>query len=235
MSTAPVTGAQHWAAPCERARRLRLKNRAGRSLRGATRREIFALLAREGRGKTPMDALAELREAVNFLRYYAARAPETGAFRRAGAFACISPWNFPLANLHRPDRRRAGRRPTPCSRNRRRPPRSSPRGPRAAFLHEAGVPRAALQLLPGTGAEGRRGADLSSRRRRRRLHRLDRHRAGHSIARWPPISQSDATLIAETGGAEREWWSTAPALPEQAVPRHHRLGLPVGGPEIARR
>ena len=57
------------------------------------RGEIFALLAREA-GKSLPDCVAELREAVDFLRYYAAQA--TGA-PAAGIFTCISPWNFPLA------------------------------------------------------------------------------------------------------------------------------------------
>ncbi|HAD24661.1 MAG TPA: bifunctional proline dehydrogenase/L-glutamate gamma-semialdehyde dehydrogenase, partial [Alphaproteobacteria bacterium] len=64
-------------------------------------------------GKTIPDALDELREAVDFLRYYAARAEEefsgpvplpgpTGeqnsmTLNGRGIFACISPWNFPLA------------------------------------------------------------------------------------------------------------------------------------------
>lgn len=55
--------------------------------------EIFALLIREA-GKTLPDALAELRETVDFLRYYASLAPDTPP---VGVFACISPWNFPMA------------------------------------------------------------------------------------------------------------------------------------------
>ncbi|MEX0283521.1 MAG: bifunctional proline dehydrogenase/L-glutamate gamma-semialdehyde dehydrogenase PutA, partial [Paracoccaceae bacterium] len=55
--------------------------------------ELFALLAREA-GKSVPDAVAELREAVDFLRYYAANIPEA---EPAGTFSCISPWNFPRA------------------------------------------------------------------------------------------------------------------------------------------
>jgi RHH-type transcriptional regulator, proline utilization regulon repressor / proline dehydrogenase / delta 1-pyrroline-5-carboxylate dehydrogenase len=59
--------------------------------------ELFALCAREA-GKTLADAVAELREACDFLRYYAgqAEAAEAGTSAR-GVIACISPWNFPLA------------------------------------------------------------------------------------------------------------------------------------------
>ncbi|MCH8998286.1 MAG: bifunctional proline dehydrogenase/L-glutamate gamma-semialdehyde dehydrogenase PutA, partial [Proteobacteria bacterium] len=78
----------------------------------ANRAELLALCVREA-GKTLPDAVAELREAVDFCRYYAARAradfagPQvlpgpTGernevALHGRGVFACISPWNFPLA------------------------------------------------------------------------------------------------------------------------------------------
>src|SRR5690606_27493454 len=59
--------------------------------------EFFALCAREA-GKTLADGVAEVREAVDFLRYYAgqaARAEKESTAR--GVIACISPWNFPLA------------------------------------------------------------------------------------------------------------------------------------------
>lgn len=77
------------------------------------RDELMSILVQEG-GKTIPDALAELREAVDFCRYYAARAMDdfssdgvvmqgyTGeenilTLHGRGVFACISPWNFPLA------------------------------------------------------------------------------------------------------------------------------------------
>src|SRR5690606_25405248 len=59
--------------------------------------EFFALCTREA-GKTLADAIAELREAVDFLRYYASQAgnaEKSGVAR--GVIVCISPWNFPLA------------------------------------------------------------------------------------------------------------------------------------------
>ncbi|MEZ5448184.1 MAG: proline dehydrogenase family protein [Thiolinea sp.] len=59
--------------------------------------ELFALITREA-GKTIRDAIAELREAVDFLRYYAAQAGHLPpAASACGVMACISPWNFPLA------------------------------------------------------------------------------------------------------------------------------------------
>ena len=61
--------------------------------------EFFALAAREA-GKTRLDGVAEVREAVDFLRYYAAEARRilsSGDFAPVGPVVCISPWNFPLA------------------------------------------------------------------------------------------------------------------------------------------
>ena len=59
--------------------------------------EFFALATREA-GKTLADGIAEVREAVDFLRYYAGVAANAEAGTEArGAIVCISPWNFPLA------------------------------------------------------------------------------------------------------------------------------------------
>ena len=62
--------------------------------------ELFALATREA-GKTLADGVAEVREAVDFCRYYAAEAERLSrsdpTLRPRGVIACISPWNFPLA------------------------------------------------------------------------------------------------------------------------------------------
>jgi RHH-type proline utilization regulon transcriptional repressor/proline dehydrogenase/delta 1-pyrroline-5-carboxylate dehydrogenase len=57
--------------------------------------DIFTLLTHEA-GKTLLDCIGELREAVDFLRFYAAEV-ELNPLSPAGIFVCISPWNFPLA------------------------------------------------------------------------------------------------------------------------------------------
>ncbi|MFT4928537.1 MAG: RHH-type proline utilization regulon transcriptional repressor/proline dehydrogenase [Phenylobacterium sp.] len=65
----------------------------------AHRDELIALCIKEA-GKTPLDAVSEVREAVDFCRYYAARAQELladGTLEARGVVLCISPWNFPLA------------------------------------------------------------------------------------------------------------------------------------------
>lgn len=78
----------------------------------ANKYELYSLLMREG-GKNLFDAISEVREAIDFARYYAARALElcgtpivlpgytgernTLSLHPRGVFLCISPWNFPLA------------------------------------------------------------------------------------------------------------------------------------------
>jgi RHH-type proline utilization regulon transcriptional repressor/proline dehydrogenase/delta 1-pyrroline-5-carboxylate dehydrogenase len=96
-----ATPAEDRAARLERAADLLEQNRAA----------LMALAVREA-GKTVLDALLEVREAADFCRYYAARARVDFAPKRLpgptgerdelrlhgrGVFACISPWNFPLA------------------------------------------------------------------------------------------------------------------------------------------
>ena len=76
------------------------------------RQRLAGLICREA-GKTLPNALGDVREAVDFLRYYAARMSSDFAnatHRPLGVVVCISPWNFPDRDFHRPDRRRARRR-----------------------------------------------------------------------------------------------------------------------------
>jgi len=110
---------------------------------------IFALLAREA-GKTLPDAVSELREAVDFLRYYAAGASQPHPAR--GIFACISPWNFPLAIF---TGQIAAALAAGCAVI-AKPAEQTPLIAHLAvtLLHQAGVPARALQLLPGDGAIG---------------------------------------------------------------------------------
>jgi RHH-type proline utilization regulon transcriptional repressor/proline dehydrogenase/delta 1-pyrroline-5-carboxylate dehydrogenase len=99
-----IASAQPWSAPApDRAATL---NRAA-DLYETHAPELFALLAREA-GKTSMDAVSELREAVDFLRYYAARAPELTHPPR-GPDHLHQPMELPARHLHRPDRRCTGR------------------------------------------------------------------------------------------------------------------------------
>jgi RHH-type proline utilization regulon transcriptional repressor/proline dehydrogenase/delta 1-pyrroline-5-carboxylate dehydrogenase len=126
--------------------------------------ELMALVIREG-GRTIPAALAEVREAVDYLRYYAERAradfarPEhlpgpAGerneiALHGRGVFACISPWNFPLAIF-------TGQIAAALAAGNAvvaKPAEQTPLVAAAAvrLLHEAGIPGDVLHLLPGTG------------------------------------------------------------------------------------
>jgi len=112
--------------------------------------ELCALIGREA-GKHLIDAISEVREAVDFLRYYAVEVKKHGGDRKPrGLIACISPWNFPLAIF-------TGQLAAALSAGNvviAKPAQQTPLiAARAVeLLHEAGVPVAALQLLPGDGA-----------------------------------------------------------------------------------
>ncbi|WP_258821796.1 aldehyde dehydrogenase family protein, partial [Klebsiella pneumoniae] len=85
-----------WAATAPTARAAIL-DRAADAMQ-AKMPELLALIVREA-GKSLPNAIAEVREAIDFLRYYAEQARTTLAAAPAplGVVTCISPWNFPLA------------------------------------------------------------------------------------------------------------------------------------------
>ncbi|PUE54360.1 trifunctional transcriptional regulator/proline dehydrogenase/L-glutamate gamma-semialdehyde dehydrogenase [Limnohabitans parvus] len=114
---------------------------------------VMALLVREA-GKTWGHAVAELREAVDFLRYYAAQVRrdfDPSTHTPLGPVVCISPWNFPLAIfVGQVAAALAAGNPVLA-----KPAESTPAIAALAVqaLWQAGVPRAAVQLLPGQGRE----------------------------------------------------------------------------------
>ncbi|WP_068082559.1 trifunctional transcriptional regulator/proline dehydrogenase/L-glutamate gamma-semialdehyde dehydrogenase [Novosphingobium rosa] len=114
---------------------------------------LLGLIAREA-GKSLPNAIAEVREAVDFLRYYAHQARETlGSGQQAlGPVVCISPWNFPLA-IFTGQVAAALVAGNPVL---AKPAEETPliAAEAVRLLHEAGVPADALQLLPGDGAIG---------------------------------------------------------------------------------
>ena len=190
--------------------------------------EAMAICVREA-GKTIADAVAEVREAVDFCRYYATRARAdfarpldmpgpTGEINRLslhgrGLFVCISPWNFPLAIF-------TGQVAAALAAGNAVIAKPAEQTPLiAAFavrlLHEAGVPGATVQLLPGDGenvgaalvADGRIGgvAFTGSTEVARAINRA-------LAARDGPI----VPLIAETGG-QNAMVVDSSALPEQVI------------------
>ncbi|MBO9477555.1 bifunctional proline dehydrogenase/L-glutamate gamma-semialdehyde dehydrogenase PutA [Shimia sp. R11_0] len=201
-----LSSATPWAAaPAERGEIL---NKAA-DLYEANFGELFALLAREA-GKTPNDAVAELREAVDFLRYYGANAPQTPP---AGLFTCISPWNFPLAIF-------TGQISAALAAGNAVLAKPADQTPLIAFravqlLHEAGVPSSALQLLPGSGALV--GAALTSDARVNGVAFTGSTATAQRIRKTMAENLTPgAPFIAETGGLNAMIVDST-ALPEQAV------------------
>ena len=130
------------------------------------RYELMALAIREG-GRTLRDALSEVREAIDFCRYYAARARadfaqaielpgvtgERNELRLSGrgAFVCISPWNFPVAIF---TGQIAAALAAGNSVIAKPAGATSLTGAKIiSFMHQAGVPTEVLHFLPGGGAE----------------------------------------------------------------------------------
>jgi RHH-type transcriptional regulator, proline utilization regulon repressor / proline dehydrogenase / delta 1-pyrroline-5-carboxylate dehydrogenase len=104
-------------------------------------------------GKSAPNAIAEVREAIDFLRYYALQARRLPVSAKAlGPVVCISPWNFPLA-IFTGQVAAALVAGNPVL---AKPAEETPLIAAAAvrLLHEAGVPAEALQLVPGDGAIG---------------------------------------------------------------------------------
>jgi len=191
-----------------------------------SRGEILALLQNEA-GKTLDDALAELREAVDYCRYYAAQACSSLApqsmpgptgesnalrYRGRGVFVCISPWNFPLAIF-------LGQVSAALAAGNAVVAKPAEQTPLVAalaikLLHEAGVPPSVLHLVPGDGTVG---ASLVADACVAGVAFTGSTEVGRAINRalagkTGPI----VPLIAETGGINA-MIVDATALPEQVV------------------
>ncbi|MGP1256297.1 MAG: bifunctional proline dehydrogenase/L-glutamate gamma-semialdehyde dehydrogenase PutA [Kiloniellales bacterium] len=192
------------------------------------RSELMALAVREA-GKTVGDALAEVREAVDFCRYYAARGAEVFAesqrmpgptgerneLRHAGrgVFLCISPWNFPLAIF-------TGQIVAALMAGNAvlaKPAEQTGLMAAAAvrLIQRAGVPGEVLQLLPGDGAA--LGGRLVKDARVGGVAFTGSVETGQAINR--ALAARDGAvvpLIAETGG-QNVMIVDSTALPEQVV------------------
>jgi RHH-type transcriptional regulator, proline utilization regulon repressor / proline dehydrogenase / delta 1-pyrroline-5-carboxylate dehydrogenase len=194
-----------------------------------SRRGLFLhLLVREA-GKTLPDAVAEIREAADFCRYYAERGRELFAaprqldgpvgernllsYQGRGVFACISPWNFPLAIF-------TGQITAALMAGNAVVAKPAPATTLIAhamtrLLHEAGIPRDVLQLAPADGPLFGRSAlthpalaGVAFTGSTATAATINRTLAG----RDGPI----VPLIAETGGVNA-MIVDATALPEQVV------------------
>ncbi len=200
-----LSAAQPWAADAA-TRRSTLEKAADTF--EANFGELFALLSREA-GKTQKDAVAELREGVDFLRYYAARCDDGPA---VGVFTCISPWNFPLAIF-------TGQIAAALAAGNGVLAKPAEQTPLIAFrlvqmMHQAGVPVSSLQLLPGAGDVG---AALTSDPRVGGVAFTGSTETALLIRKsMAQHLKPGAPLIAETGGLNAMIIDST-ALPEQAV------------------
>ena len=189
--------------------------------------DILSLLVNEA-GKTLKDSVSEIREAIDFCRYYAAKAREdfvpkelvgpTGEKNQLhlegkGVFACISPWNFPLAIF-------AGQVVAALVTGNTviaKPAEQTPLIANLAIklLLEAGVPNDVIHLIIGDGAKT--GSQITSNEKIVGVAFTGSTETAKNInlslaKRDGPI----ATLIAETGG-QNAMIVDSTCLPEQAV------------------
>lgn len=211
-----VDCAAAWQATpvCERAHML---ERAA-DLMEADIQPLMGLLVREA-GKTFANAIAEVREAVDFLRYYAVQARRdftNNAHRPLGPVVCISPWNFPLAIF-------TGQVAAALAAG--NPVLAKPAeqtsliaAQAVRILLAAGIPMGVLQLLPGRGSvigaalisdDRVKGVMFTGSTEVARL--LQKNIAGRLDALGRPVP-----LIAETGG-QNAMIVDSSALTEQVV------------------
>jgi RHH-type proline utilization regulon transcriptional repressor/proline dehydrogenase/delta 1-pyrroline-5-carboxylate dehydrogenase len=178
---------------------------------------LVGLIVREA-GKSYANAVAEVREAADFLRYYGHEAARTllpGSPSPLGLVVCISPWNFPLAIFVGQVAAALAAGNSVIAKPAEETPLIAAEAVRA--LHEAGVPRDALQLMPGAGEVG--GALVADSRVQgvvftgstpvARL--IEKELAGRLTRRGAPVA-----LIAETGGLNAMVVDSS-ALAEQVV------------------
>lgn len=191
------------------------------------RARLMAVVVREA-GKTLEAAQSDLREAIDYLRYYAAEARRlfeapvvlpgpTGErnrleLRGRGPIACIAPWNFPLAIF-------TGQIAAALAAGNTVLAKPAPQTPVTAFLavellHAAGVPPSVLHLLPGGGAVG---AALVGDKRVAGVAFTGSTATAWTIhAALAARNGAIVPLIAETGGINA-MIADSSALPEQVV------------------
>ncbi|KQN20639.1 transcriptional regulator [Sphingomonas sp. Leaf33] len=115
--------------------------------------QLLPLIVREA-GKSLPNAIAEVREAIDFLRYYAQQARTTlgAGHHPLGVVTCISPWNFPLAIFTGQVAAALVAGNAVLAKPAEETPLVAAQG--VALLHEAGIPADVLQFVPGDGAIG---------------------------------------------------------------------------------
>lgn len=218
-------GFVQWSATPAAARAATLRKTADLLEENTSR--LIGLLQHEG-GKTLGDCISEIREAVDFCRYYAEEGEDlfghgetlpgpTGeenvlTLAGRGVFICISPWNFPLAIF-------MGQISAALMAGNSVIAKPAEQTPAIAFeavrlLIEAGVPPAAMTLLPG---DGRIGAALTAHKDVAGVAFTGSTEVARLINRTLAAKDTAiAPLIAETGG-QNAMMVDSSALPEQVV------------------
>jgi RHH-type proline utilization regulon transcriptional repressor/proline dehydrogenase/delta 1-pyrroline-5-carboxylate dehydrogenase len=192
------------------------------------RMSTYIAMCTKEAGKTIPDGIAEVREAVDFLRYYAAQArkhfaPEalpgptgesnTLQLAGRGVFVCISPWNFPLAIFMGQVAAALAAGNSVIA----KPAEQTNLVGHAAvkLMHEAGIPEAVLQFLPGDGATV--GAALTRDARVAGVAFTGSNDTARAINRAMAAHDGAiGVLIAETGG-QNALIADSSSLPEQLV------------------
>lgn len=221
-----AAAAPAWARTAAEQRAAILENAADKIEH--RRAELMALCIREA-GKTVADALAEVREAADFCRYYAARARRdfgapltlagpTGEHNEVqrhgrGVFACISPWNFPLAIFTGQVSAALAAGNTVIAKPAGQTPLIAYRA--VQLLHDAGVPLEVLHFVPGAGSVI--GAALSGDERIAGIAFTGSTDTAKHLQRALAAREGAIVpLIAETGG-QNCMIADSSALPEQVV------------------
>ncbi|WP_022964180.1 bifunctional proline dehydrogenase/L-glutamate gamma-semialdehyde dehydrogenase PutA [Halopseudomonas pelagia] len=189
--------------------------------------ELMALCTREA-GKSLQDGIDEVREAVDFCRYYALQARQRFALitlpgptgesnelylQGRGVFACISPWNFPLAIFLGQVSAALVTGNTVVAKPAEQTSLLAVRC--VELMFEAGLPGNALALLPGDGAQV--GSVITSDPRITGVAFTGSTQTAHLINRALAARDSAiAPMVAETGG-QNAMLVDSTALPEQVV------------------
>jgi len=215
-----------WSATSAIARATILDNAA--QLLEENRAELIALCVREA-GKTVVDSLGEVREAVDFCRYYAAMLREafadpklmrgptgehnTISLHGRGVFVCISPWNFPLAIFVGQVSAALAAGNSVIAKPAAQTPLIAARA--VQLLHQAGIPNEVLHLVIGSGRTI--GMQLVNDKRTSGIAFTGSTETAQTINR--ALANRDGAivpLIAETGGQNCMIVDSS-ALPEQVV------------------
>ncbi|WP_299204461.1 bifunctional proline dehydrogenase/L-glutamate gamma-semialdehyde dehydrogenase PutA [uncultured Amphritea sp.] len=175
--------------------------------------ELFTLATREA-GKTLRDAVGEVREAVDFARFYANEAERNESAGEArGVITCISPWNFPLAIFSGQVLAAIAAGNAVLAKPADQTPLIAARA--VELMHAADIPADVIQLLPGSGVAV--GAPLTSDSRVAGVCFTGSTLTAQRINRVMAENMApDAPLVAETGGMNAMIVDST-ALPEQVV------------------